>query len=293
MRAIFIASLLLTVIAVPAKAANYSLMKLAHKLVGGTLSVEAFVNYPPHELITLRSAADCTPEGAAEVDGMINLGMPLHLRALNDYHNGITTWNRKTPEGKEAVEMSFEWSDVYISWTKSSELKQLINHCRIQRGYGVDVMSTKGAINWTKDRINEYKLYLPRVWCNKEVRDWMAANDAEAKRVLPKLEAARDAGVVSHYEFSPLDNPMYTEYKNLEAMHQDVYDDEGHVFRSAADRCDKMGPPPQTLTGSGMDISKEDLWAAINALDEVTWAHETNWYKRLVNAAKTASDAER
>ena len=84
---------------------------------------------------------------------------------------------------------------------------------------------------------------------------------------------------------------MYLEYKNLEAMHQDVYDDEGHVFRSAADRCDRMGPPPQIITRGGMDVSPEDLWAAINALDEVTWAHETGWYKRLLNAAKTANDS--
>ena len=86
---------------------------------------------------------------------------------------------------------------------------------------------------------------------------------------------------------------VYREYKNLEAMHQDVYDDEGHVFRSAADRCDKMVRPPQTLAGSWYGYIKGRPLAAINALDEVTWAHETNWYKRLVNAAKTASDAER
>lgn len=32
-------------------------------------------------------------------------------------------------------------------------------------------------------------------------------------------------GIHFYYEFSPMTRPMYLEYKNLEAMHQDVYDD--------------------------------------------------------------------
>ena len=111
----------------------------------------------------------------------------------------------------------------------------------------MDVMSVQGAINWTKDRIREYDEYLPRLWCNEEVYNWMKANDEEANRIFPKLDAAiLQKGIQFYYQFSPMTRPMYLEYKNLEAMHQDVYVDEGHVFRSAANQCDQtMRPAPQ------------------------------------------------
>ena len=36
----------------------------------------------------------------------------------------------------------------------------------------------------------------------------------------------------------------------------------------------------------------EDLWSAIDALDALPETHETEWYKRLVEAAELATQAE-
>ena len=34
------------------------------------------------------------------------------------------------------------------------------------------------------------------------------------------------------------------------------------------------------------NVSTEDLWSAIDALDALPETHETEWYKRLVEAAE-------
>ena len=36
-------------------------------------------------------------------------------------------------------------------------------------------------------------------------------------------------------------------------------------------------------------VSTEDLWAAIDALDDVPSTHTTDWYKRLVEAADAST----
>ncbi|MDA7583732.1 hypothetical protein N8739_00630 [Luminiphilus sp.] len=39
-------------------------------------------------------------------------------------------------------------------------------------------------------------------------------------------------------------------------------------------------------------VSTADLWAAIDALAALPEAHNTDWYKRLVEAAEAATQAE-
>ena len=39
-------------------------------------------------------------------------------------------------------------------------------------------------------------------------------------------------------------------------------------------------------------VSTGDLWAAIDALDALPETHNTDWYKRLVEAAEAATQAE-
>ena len=39
-------------------------------------------------------------------------------------------------------------------------------------------------------------------------------------------------------------------------------------------------------------VSTADLWAAIDALDALPDTHNTEWYKRLVEAAEAATQAE-
>ena len=39
-------------------------------------------------------------------------------------------------------------------------------------------------------------------------------------------------------------------------------------------------------------ISTEDLWSAIDALDALPETHEAEWYRRLVEAAELATQAE-
>ena len=40
------------------------------------------------------------------------------------------------------------------------------------------------------------------------------------------------------------------------------------------------------------NVSTEDRWSAIDALDALPETHETDWYKRLVEAAELATQAE-
>ena len=40
------------------------------------------------------------------------------------------------------------------------------------------------------------------------------------------------------------------------------------------------------------NVSTEDLWSAIDALDTLPETHETEWYKRLVEAAEAATQVE-
>ena len=39
-------------------------------------------------------------------------------------------------------------------------------------------------------------------------------------------------------------------------------------------------------------VSTADLWAAIDAFDALPETHNTEWYKRLVEAAEAATQAE-
>ena len=39
-------------------------------------------------------------------------------------------------------------------------------------------------------------------------------------------------------------------------------------------------------------VSTADLWAAIDALDALPETHNTDWYKRLVEAAEAATQME-
>ena len=41
-----------------------------------------------------------------------------------------------------------------------------------------------------------------------------------------------------------------------------------------------------------VDVSTVDLWAAIDALDALPDTHNTDWYKRLVESAEAATQAE-
>lgn len=246
-RTIFTTMLLLIVSQdVWADSFSWKMTKFLHKTVaGGHRSLTPFLEHPGDTLSAFRAGADCTEEGAAFVDQIISWRAPIHDRAVADAQSGIRIW---TPEnmGKEFQELHYEYDEKWLAALNSDEMQAYIVGCANKRGYGFDVMSTQGAINWTNDRINEYREYLPRLWCNEEVYSWMSANDSEAKSVLPKLEAAISAGVRKHYEWSPVHRPLYLEYKNLEAMHQDVYDDEGHVFRTAANACDRMPKPTTT-----------------------------------------------
>ena len=46
------------------------------------------------------------------------------------------------------------------------------------------------------------------------------------------------------------------------------------------------------MTGSEITtVLTEDLWAALDALDSVPEAQQTEWYKRLEEAADTATQA--
>ncbi|MDA8828051.1 hypothetical protein N9N82_11915 [Luminiphilus sp.] len=213
--------------------AGYGLQGLHNNILGGRA----------YMLSALRAGGDCNPEFSSELDPLIMEYRDWQRRVMEDINLGVETWTNNDETKGKLKELN-KWGFPFIHPSRK-EMKQ-IAECAKSRGYGMDIMSVQGAINWTKDRINEYDRYLPRLWCNEEVYTWMKANDEEANRVFPKLdEAILKSGIQFYYEFSPVTRPMYLEYKNLEAMHQDVYDDEGHVFRSAADTCDRMPRPAQ------------------------------------------------
>ena len=242
--------------------------------VGGVYTlkkVDKSLNNMEFQLVTIRDAADCSGEVTALED---NLRRVRELRAVvqDDIRKGVDQWHNR--ENAEKFDRVYNL-EAEISYPDN--LQALVKQCAKSRGYGLDVMALKGAIKWTKDRIKEYAEYLPRVSCNTEVYDWMKANDAEAKRVLPKLQAAYDSGIKKYYEYSPYTRPMYLEYKNLEAMHQDVYKNEAKVFRGAAKECAK----------TSVEVQIDDISSAIDALDGVTQVHSEEWYKRLVEAAET------
>lgn len=208
--------------------AGYKLQYLHDNILGGRA----------YMLSAIRAGGDCDSEITSELDPIITEYRKWQVRVAEDIKLGVQFW-RNNNEHKGKLKEINRWG--FPSYKLSRKHMEKISKCAESRGYGMDVMSIQGAINWTKDRINEYAEYLPRLWCNQEVYSWMEANDKEAKRIFPKLdEAILNSGIQYYYEFSPLTRPMYLEYKNLEAMHQNKYHDEGHVFRSAADACDKM-----------------------------------------------------
>ena len=219
--------------------AGYPLQHLHDNILGGRVFM----------LSALKAGGDCDPEFAPELDQLISEYVDWQRRVIEDIDAGVESWNNGDETKAKLTELN-RWGFPFYKGDRKDW--KLIGECAESRGYGMDVMSIQGAINWTKDRIREYDEYLPRLWCNDEVYSWMKANDEEANRIFPKLdEAILEKGIQFYYEFSPLTRPMYLEYKNLEAMHQDVYDDEGHVFRSAADACDRTmrpAPQPKSLT---------------------------------------------
>lgn len=188
------------------------------------------------QMNALKAAADCDTVAAAKMSAQISDWENWKARVEADIENGIVRWNNND-ETKDKSKEIRKWG-----FPLKADFKA-IGECARERGFGMDVMSLQGALNWTDDRLREYREYLPRLWCDQEVLTWMKANNTEAERIRPLLNDALLSGISAYYEFSPVTRPMYFEYKNLEAMHQDVYDDEGHVFRSAADRCDKTPRP--------------------------------------------------
>lgn len=214
--------------------AGYPLQYLHDNILGGRA----------YMLSALRDGGSCDPEFTSELEPLILEYRDWQKRVMEDINLGVTMW-KNDDETKAKLKQLNKWGFPFFKFGKTS--MRSIRDCANSRGYGMDIMSIQGAINWTKDRINEYDEYLPRLWCNEEVYSWMKANDEEANRIFPKLdEAILKKGIQFYYEFSPMTRPMYLEYKNLEAMHQDVYDDEGHIFRSAADVCDRTPrPAPQ------------------------------------------------
>ncbi|MDB3923042.1 hypothetical protein N9359_02970 [Luminiphilus sp.] len=46
------------------------------------------------------------------------------------------------------------------------------------------------------------------------------------------------------------------------------------------------------LQSSTAAVLTEDLWSAIDALDALPETHDAEWYKRLVEAAEAATQAE-
>ena len=242
--------------------------------VGGAYPLEEVdksLNVNEFQFIAMRDAVDCSGE-ATDLEDNLQRIRELRLLVQGDMRRGVDSWhNKKDSEKFDRV------YNLKAEISYPDNLQALIKQCAKSRGYGLDVMALKGAIKWTKDRIKEYAEYLPRVSCNTEVYDWMKANDAEAKRVLPKLQAAYDSGIKKYYEYSPYTRPMYLEYKNLEAMHQDVYKNEAKVFRGAAKECAK----------TSVEVQIDDISSAIDALDGVTQVHSEEWYKRLVEAAET------
>ena len=250
------------------------LVDLQLSTIGGIYKLEKLdrqLNTTEFQLVAIRDAVDCSGD-FTEFEDNLRRVRELRLLVQDDIRRGVGSWHNR--ENVEKFDRVYNLKEELIY---PDNLQTLVAQCAKSRGYGLDVMALKGAIKWTKDRIKEYAEYLPRVSCNTEVYDWMKANDAEAKRVLPKLQAAYDSGIKRYYEYSPYTRPMYLEYKNLEAMHQDVYKNEAKVFRGAAKECGK----------TSVEVQIDDIASAIDALDSVTQVHSRGWYKRLVEAAET------
>ena len=219
--------------------AGYQLNYLHDNILGGRL----------YMLSAIKAGGNCDPEFSPELNQLISEYRDWQRRVQKDIDAGVQRWSNND-ETKDKLKEINRWGLPFYSPSSGDIL--IVDECAESRGFGTASMSVQGAINWTKDRIREYDEYLPRLWCNEEVYNWMKANDEEANRIFPKLdEAILKHGIQFYYEFSPMTRPMYLEYKNLEAMHQDVYEDEGHVFRSAADACDRTmrpAPQPKSLT---------------------------------------------
>ena len=61
------------------------------------------------------------------------------------------------------------------------------------------------------------------------------------------------------------------------------------VMEHPANRCVDKDESDMTKTTT---VQTVDLWTAIDALDALPETHNTDWYKRLVEAAETATQAE-
>ena len=61
------------------------------------------------------------------------------------------------------------------------------------------------------------------------------------------------------------------------------------VMEHPANRCVDKDEPDMTKTTT---VQTVDLWAAIDALDAIPSTHTTEWYRRLVEAAEAATQAE-
>ena len=61
------------------------------------------------------------------------------------------------------------------------------------------------------------------------------------------------------------------------------------VMEHPANRCVDKDEPDMTKTTT---VQTVDLWTAIDALDALPETHNTDWYKRLVEAAEAATQAE-
>ena len=61
------------------------------------------------------------------------------------------------------------------------------------------------------------------------------------------------------------------------------------VMEHPANRCVGKDEPDMTKTTT---VQTVDLWTAIDALDALPEAQSTDWYKRLVEAAEAATQAE-
>ena len=61
------------------------------------------------------------------------------------------------------------------------------------------------------------------------------------------------------------------------------------VMEHPANRCVDKDEPDMTKTTT---VQTVDLWTAIDALDALPETRNTDWYKRLVEAAEAATQAE-
>ena len=61
------------------------------------------------------------------------------------------------------------------------------------------------------------------------------------------------------------------------------------VTEHPVNRCVDKAESDMTKTTT---VQTVDLWTAVDALDALPWTHEAGWYKRLVEAAEAATQAE-